>query len=91
MPRDRVVVPERAVDFDGLELRLRPVAEAEVQLAARLEQLLFRFRDDEPRGGHTFQRRQAGDVVVMSLGRGQDRRSMIGLSTNPPALTRALE
>src|SRR5205814_10197710 len=37
---DRVTVFEGAVDLDGLELRAWRVAETEIQLAARLEQLL---------------------------------------------------
>ena len=70
--RDRVVVLERAVDLDRFELRSGRVAETEVQLAAGLEQLLLRLRDDDSGAGHALQLRQAGDVVVVSLRSGQD-------------------
>ena len=68
----RVVVLERAVDLDRFELRPGRVAEPEVQLAAGLEQRLFRFGNDDPCAGLAFQLCEAGDVVVVPLGRGQD-------------------
>ena len=58
----------------GSKLRSGRVAETEVQLAAGLEQLLVRFRDDDPCAGHAFQLRQARDVIEVALRSGQDFR-----------------